>query len=127
MVNVVDLKTCRVPHLDPSFAISLNMKIMPEQTHNFKLTFSGDTLPCDAMVELAQNSTLLIHEATLEDTLAASAASKKHSTISQAIEIGQRSQSQYTLLTHFSQRYRVRYFIFFWSLNPFSFLNSNFC
>lgn len=88
------------------------MNILPttaneQQLDEFKLTFSGDTIPCDSLVELGRNSTLLIHEATLEDTLAASARFKRHSTISQAIEQSEKMQAKYTLLTHFSQRYRV--------------------
>lgn len=78
-----------------------------EQPEEFKLTFSGDTIPCDSLVELGRDSTLLIHEATLEDTLASSAALKMHSTISQAIEQGDKMQAKCTILTHFSQRYRV--------------------
>lgn len=77
------------------------------QSDEFKLTFSGDTVPCDSLIELGRNSTLLIHEATLEDTLTASAAFKRHSTISQAIEQSEKMHAKYTLLTHFSQRYRV--------------------
>lgn len=102
-----NLRTCQVPHLDPSYAISLETSVLPERQEQFKLTFSGDTIPCDSLVDLGKDSTLLIHEATLEDTLAASAATKMHSTISQAIEQGERMNSKYTLLTHFSQRYRV--------------------
>lgn len=107
IINVNDLRTCRVPHMDLSYAISLKMNVLPEQEEEFKLTFSGDTIPCDSLVELGRNSTLLIHEATLEDTLANSAALKMHSTISQAIEQSEKMQAKYTVLTHFSQRYRV--------------------
>lgn len=112
-LNVNDLQTCLVEHIEQSYAISMKMNILPATTTNgqqldeFKLTFSGDTVPCDSLVELGRNSTLLIHEATLEDTLAASAAFKRHSTISQAIEQSEKMQAKYTLLTHFSQRYRV--------------------
>lgn len=111
ILNVNDLQTCPVEHIDQSYGICLKMKVLPtvngQRSEEFKLTFSGDTVPCDALVELGRNSTLLIHEATLEDTLAASAAFKRHSTISQAIEQSEKMQAKYTLLTHFSQRYRV--------------------
>lgn len=108
LLKIRDLQTCRVPHLDKSYAISLKLNIMPAgEQAEFKLTFSGDTIPCDALVEMGRDSTLLIHEATLEDTLANSAAQKMHSTISQAIEQGEKMQAKYTLLTHFSQRYRI--------------------
>lgn len=110
VINVNDLQTCRVPHIDLSYAISLKLNVLPnteQANEEFKLTFSGDTIPSDALVELGRNSTLLIHEATLEDTLANSAALKMHSTISQAIEQSEKMQAKYTILTHFSQRYRV--------------------
>lgn len=71
----------------------------------FKLTYSGDTKPCDALVELGIDSTLLIHEATMEDELVDDALAKMHSTVSQAIEQGHKMNAKYTLLTHFSQRY----------------------
>lgn len=80
---------------------------MPENQEEFKLTFSGDAIPCDELTELGMNSSLLIHEATLEDTLSQSAAMKKHSTITQAIEHSRKMNAKHTLLTHFSQRYRV--------------------
>lgn len=106
-MKVNDVKTCRVPHLEFSYAISIKSNIQPENKEEFKLTFSGDTIPCDSLVELGRNSTLLIHEATLEDTLSMSAAQKMHSTISQAIEQSQKMRAKHTVLTHFSQRYRV--------------------
>lgn len=107
LLKINDLKTCRVPHMEFSYAISIKSNILPENKDEFKLTFSGDTIPCESLIELGKDSTLLIHEATLEDTLAASAASKMHSTISQAIEQGEKMQAKYTVLTHFSQRYRI--------------------
>lgn len=80
---------------------------MPENQEEFKLTFSGDAIPCDELTELGMDSSLLIHEATLEDTLSQSAAMKMHSTITQAIEHSRKMNAKHTLLTHFSQRYRV--------------------
>lgn len=109
LLNVISIRTCRTPHTDSSFAISLRLSPVhsgSDEEGEFKLTFSGDTIPCKELVELGRDSTLLIHEATLEDTLAASAATKKHSTFSQAIEQGREMNAKFTLLTHFSQRYR---------------------
>lgn len=106
-MNVINLQMCRTPHTESSFAISMNLNSIPNQkSTEFKLMFSGDATPCNEMVELGRNSDLLIHEATLEDTLASSAATKKHSTVTQAIEQGRAMNAKYTLLTHFSQRYR---------------------
>jgi len=62
-------------------------------------------MPCEKLNQLARDSFLLIHEATMEDDLEADAITKRHSTISQAINTGVKSDVNFTLLTHFSQRY----------------------
>lgn len=41
----------------------------------------------------------------MEDELIDDAIKKKHSTISQAIEVGRKMEAKFTLLTHFSSRY----------------------
>lgn len=64
-------------------------------------------MPCETLVKLGENCDLLIHEATMEDDLIEEAKLKFHSTVSQAIEAGERMGSKFTLLTHFSQRYPV--------------------
>lgn len=64
-------------------------------------------MPCQRLVELGQNCDLLIHEATMEDDLIEDAKLKFHSTVSQAIQTGEKMRSKFTLLTHFSQRYSV--------------------
>lgn len=108
-MNVTGLSICRTEHTDSSYAISIRTKKLPSTSTDadFKLTFSGDTVPCDELEQLGRDSNVLIHEATLEDSLTNSARSKKHSTISQAIEHGQKMHAEYTVLTHFSQRYQT--------------------
>ena len=49
----------------------------------YKLTYSGDTMPCDDLIDIGKNSDLLIHEATMEDGMEIDAAAKTHSTTSQ--------------------------------------------
>jgi ribonuclease Z len=62
-------------------------------------------MPCNNLLNLANGCCILIHEATMEDDLEHDALIKRHSTISQAIEIGEKAKVDFTLLTHFSQRY----------------------
>lgn len=100
-LGVSTLRTCFVPHCSNSFAVSMTI----EQAKPFKLTYSGDSMPCENLVKLGADSTLLIHEATMEDELAEDALAKMHSTVSQAIEQGHKMSAEYVLLTHFSQRY----------------------
>ncbi|XP_041854323.1 zinc phosphodiesterase ELAC protein 2 isoform X2 [Melanotaenia boesemani] len=97
--NLEKLRTCTVRHCKNAFACSF--------THQsgWKLAFSGDTMPCDAFVNIGKNATLLIHEATLEDELEEEAVEKRHSTTSQAIGIGMKMNADFIMLNHFSQRY----------------------
>lgn len=72
---------------------------------DYKVVYSGDTMPCNSLIEAGQNCSLLIHEATMEDDLEEEAKFKTHSTTSQAIDVGKRMDADFTILTHFSQRY----------------------
>jgi ribonuclease Z len=56
----------------------------------FQKRYSGDTRPCDRLIEAGKHATLLIHEATLEDDMKAEAISKKHSTTAEAVEVGEK-------------------------------------
>uniref|UniRef100_A0A4W6FIU4 Zinc phosphodiesterase ELAC protein 2 n=1 Tax=Lates calcarifer TaxID=8187 RepID=A0A4W6FIU4_LATCA len=98
--DLTKFQTCGVRHCKNAFACSF--------THQsgWKLAFSGDTMPCDALCVFAgKDATLLIHEATLEDGMEEEAVEKRHSTTSQAIGIGMRMNAEFIMLNHFSQRY----------------------
>lgn len=71
------------------------------------IVYSGDCRPSNLLVqETARNVVdILIHEATFADGLEADAVLKKHSTVSEAIDIGYRMNAKCIVLTHFSQRY----------------------
>lgn len=105
-IGLVNIETCYVKHIPDSFGVSLSVR-QPQTDSVFKLTYSGDTTPCNDLVSIGKNSTVLIHEATLEDDLAFTADHKKHSTVSQAVSQGAKMNAKYTILTHFSQRYRL--------------------
>ncbi|GFS03789.1 zinc phosphodiesterase ELAC protein 2 [Elysia marginata] len=70
-----------------------------------KMVYSGDTRPCDNLVEAGMDCDILIHEATHEDALIAHAKASKHSTFSEAMDVGRRMKAKHVILTHFSQRY----------------------
>ncbi|KAI0423941.1 hypothetical protein F5Y09DRAFT_325774 [Xylaria sp. FL1042] len=71
-----------------------------------KIAYSGDCRPCDEFVRIGRGATLLIHESTFDDELQGDAIAKKHSTMSEAIDVGRRMGARRILLTHFSQRYQ---------------------
>lgn len=70
-----------------------------------KVVFSGDTKPCELLVEHGSDAFLLVHEATFADEFERDAANKKHSTMRQAVDVGQRMRARHIILTHFSARY----------------------
>ena len=73
--------------------------------NDLKITYSGDTMPCNSLISAGKNSKLLIHEATLEDDMVEDAKERQHSTTTQAMEVAQEMNAEFILLTHFSQRY----------------------
>ncbi|WAQ97010.1 RNZ2-like protein [Mya arenaria] len=70
----------------------------------WKLVYSGDTMPCKALIKEGKDCDILIHEATFTDEQFQHAQLKHHSVMSEAIEVGRAMNARYTLLTHFSQR-----------------------
>uniref|UniRef100_A0ACB8EJV4 Zinc phosphodiesterase ELAC protein 2 n=2 Tax=Sphaerodactylus townsendi TaxID=933632 RepID=A0ACB8EJV4_9SAUR len=92
-------QTCEVRHCKNAFGCSMVHK------SGWKVVYSGDTMPCEVLVEMGKNASLLIHEATLEDGLEEEAREKTHSTTSQAIEVGMKMNAEFIMLNHFSQRY----------------------
>ncbi|XP_078431873.1 tRNAse Z4 [Wolffia australiana] len=71
----------------------------------WKMVYSGDTRPCQAIVDAARDATILIHEATFEDGLEEEALARNHSTTMEAVNVGTRAGAYRIVLTHFSQRY----------------------
>ncbi|KAF7657359.1 hypothetical protein LDENG_00028660 [Lucifuga dentata] len=92
-------QTCTVRHCKNAYACSFTHR------SGWKVAFSGDTMPCDAFAHMGKNATLLIHEATLEDGMEEEAVEKRHSTTSQAINVGMKMKAEFIMLNHFSQRY----------------------
>ena len=70
-----------------------------------KVVYSGDTTYTPAIVELAQDADVLIHEATyLEEDLALAERSS-HSTSMMAATVAKQANARTLILTHFSARY----------------------
>ncbi|XP_054999096.1 zinc phosphodiesterase ELAC protein 2 isoform X2 [Sorex araneus] len=97
--DLEEFQTCLVRHCKHAFGCALVHK------SGWKVVYSGDTMPCEALVQMGKDATLLIHEATLEDGLEEEAVEKTHSTTSQAIGVGMRMNAEFIMLNHFSQRY----------------------
>ncbi|CAB5203992.1 unnamed protein product [Rhizophagus irregularis] len=98
-MGINKVETVAVIHCPNSFGISI------EHSDGWKIVYSGDTRPCDDLVRVGKDATLLIHEATFENDLTEQALSKNHSTTEEAVSVGERMNAHTLLLTHFSQRY----------------------
>ena len=91
--------------------VEVNGKVIkPEQVlgpprEGKKVTYSGDTRPCEKLIELAQNSDVLIHEATYENADLDKAIEHCHSTSKEAAEIAKKANVKLLALTHISTRY----------------------
>lgn len=70
-----------------------------------KITYSGDSAPCEEMIEIAKDSTLLIHESTYIQEDKDKAEENFHSTSMDAATIAKMSNSKQLVLTHISTRY----------------------
>jgi len=102
-VGLESIATCKAIHCPHAFCLSFTTK------EGFKMAYSGDTRPNPAFRDLCmmggRGPDLLVHEATMEHFMINDARIKKHSTITEAVEEGEGMNAEFTLLTHFSQRY----------------------
>ncbi|HLD85273.1 MAG TPA: ribonuclease Z [archaeon] len=69
-----------------------------------KIVYSGDTVACKSLEDLAQNADLLIHDSTFfeEDY----EKSYRHATVEDVIKIAKRANVKQLVLTHISRRYQ---------------------
>ncbi|KAL8465946.1 hypothetical protein ACS0TY_035159 [Phlomoides rotata] len=98
-----------VVHCPQAFGIALQASDRINRTGKtipgWKIVYSGDTRPCPELVRASHGATVLIHEATFEDSLVDEAMARNHSTTSEAVEVGNSAGAYRIILTHFSQRY----------------------
>lgn len=71
-----------------------------------KIIYSGDTRPCEQLVNLAQDANILIHESTFDNSHKSKAEETKHSTASEAAFIAHKARVKQLILTHLSTRYQ---------------------
>ncbi|KAG9202354.1 hypothetical protein G6514_004328 [Epicoccum nigrum] len=103
-----DIQSVHVTHCHGAMAVSVTF---PRSTADhsvkpLKISYSGDCRPSRAFGAIGKDTTVLIHEATFDDELAGDARAKKHSTTSEALDVGAHMNAKAVVLTHFSQRYQ---------------------
>ena len=95
----LDFETVPVLHCKSAYGVVMR------QASDWSIVYSGDTRPCQALVEAGRGTNLLIHEATFEDNLVEDAKAKMHCTFGEALEVSSKMCSKFTVMTHFSSRY----------------------
>ena len=80
-------------------------QVLGEKRHGLKIVYSGDTKPCEAMIEFAKGSSVLIHESTYKTEDEIKATNNFHSTAAQAAKIAKEANVEKLILTHISTRY----------------------
>ncbi len=70
-----------------------------------RLVYTGDTRPCETVVEVATDADLLIHDATFTEERAERAVRTAHATAAEAGEVAARADVARLALTHISSRY----------------------
>jgi len=102
-LGLLELYTSKALHCPHAFCLALRTVC-----GDYKVAYSGDTRPYQPFHDICMwggAPDLLIHEATMEHFMMYDALIKKHSTFTEAIEVGEKVGAKFTLLTHFSQRY----------------------
>ncbi len=71
-----------------------------------KITYTGDTSPCQGIVKYGMESRVLIHDSTVDSSLETKANEFGHSSARQAAEIAKMANVDMLVLAHISPRYR---------------------
>ncbi|MEM2136377.1 MAG: ribonuclease Z [Candidatus Methanomethylicia archaeon] len=84
--------------------------VFPEQVMDppragLKIVYSGDTRPCENVLNLSKGADILIYDSTFDDSLVDKAFLDMHSTASEAAEIAAKANVKLLVLTHISARY----------------------
>jgi len=79
--------------------------VLGEPISGRKVVYSGDTRPCDAVIELARGADVLIHESMFSHEDLESTKDAAHTTTKQAAEVALKAGVKKLYLTHISQRY----------------------
>lgn len=70
-----------------------------------KVVYSGDTVPCDAVLEMAKGADLLVHDGTFGERVKNEAFARGHSSVADAAKIAKKAKVKALVLSHISTRH----------------------
>jgi ribonuclease Z len=98
-------KLCSGLHVElDGKTITPEMVIGPKRSGR-KIVYSGDTRPCESLLNASKGADLLIADGTLESNLKDWAIDTKHSTVRESAELARSAGVKRLILTHISPRY----------------------
>ena len=89
-LRIDEMRVAPAEHCSDAWAVAL------QHADGWSLTYSGDTRPCESVVQLGRSMRptcrLLLHECTFDDSgeMAREALARRHSTLSEALGVGAR-------------------------------------
>lgn len=81
-------------------------QVLGKERKGRQIVYSGDTKPCQGMVEFSRGADVLIHESTFKESHKERAAETCHSTAADAARIAKDAKVKNLILTHISTRYQ---------------------
>jgi ribonuclease Z len=81
-------------------------QVLGKERKGRQIVYSGDTKPCQGMVEFSRGVDVLIHESTFKESHKERAAETCHSTAADAARIAKDAKVKNLILTHISTRYQ---------------------
>lgn len=97
--------------LQASRSVRVGRRVVPARLvvgpprRGVKITYAVDTRPCEAVVKLAGESDLLIHDSCFAEAASTKAKEYGHSTASEAARVAKKSRSRKLALFHISAMY----------------------
>ena len=70
-----------------------------------KIVYTGDTRPCESVIQADENADILIHDGSLSENEKELAIEYMHSTVTEAAEVAAKANVRKLILTHISARY----------------------
>jgi ribonuclease Z len=106
-------KDCGDIHVEPvvaahdiiSFGWVLTERAAEKQCRKRRIVISGDTRPVQAIINAAEGTDLLVHEATYLNKQADKALTHEHSTVTEAANLAKNAGAGALALTHISRRH----------------------